>query len=96
MLTPSDVLTVQDGASRVSGSVNALNTGGVELNKPELRQNSRAPSQKEKQQLLGLLKVCHSATIMVSFATFIAHSGRKRKALGKRHQHVLHSRGRAK
>ena len=55
---PPNAVTVQDGASKVSGSINALHTAGVELNNPELRENSLKPVWKEKQQLLGLLKVC--------------------------------------
>ena len=56
---PQDAVVIQDGASKVSGSINALNTAGVELNKPELRENSQKPVWKAKQQLMGLLKVCN-------------------------------------
>ena len=45
----------------MSGSVNALHKAGVELNNPELNENSQQPVWKAKQQLLGLLKVCYSS-----------------------------------
>ena len=57
LLKPRDAINVEDGGSRVSGSVNALHKAGVELNNPELQANSQKPVWKAKQQLLGLLKV---------------------------------------
>lgn len=67
---PQEPVTIQDGTSRVSGSVNALNNAGVELNNAELRANSQKPVWKAKQQLLGLLKVCQSHySNEVSFTT---------------------------
>ena len=58
LLAPANAINVEDGASKVSGSFNALHTAGVELNNPELRDNSQKPVWKAKQQFLGLLKVC--------------------------------------
>ena len=63
---PTDALIIEDGASKVSGSVNALHTTGVELNNPELRENSQTTIWKAKQQLLGLLKVCSGTYVMGS------------------------------
>ncbi|KAJ7372623.1 ATP-binding cassette sub- A member 5 [Desmophyllum pertusum] len=57
LLAPANAINVEDGASKVSGSFNALHTAGVELNNPELRDNSQKPVWKAKQQFLGLLKV---------------------------------------
>ena len=59
LLKPTDAINVEDGGSKVSGSVNALHKAGVELNNPELKENSQQPVWKAKQQLLGLLKVCY-------------------------------------
>lgn len=59
LLKPTDAINVDDGGLKVSGSVSALHKAGVELNNPELNDNSQKPVWKAKQQLLGLLKVCY-------------------------------------
>ena len=59
LLKPTDAINLEDGGSKVSGSVSALHKAGVELNNPELKENSQRPVWKAKQQLLGLLKVCY-------------------------------------
>ena len=59
LLRPRDAINVEDGGSKVSGSVNALHKAGVELNNPELKESTQKPVWKAKQQLLGLLMVCN-------------------------------------
>ncbi|XP_078349015.1 cholesterol transporter ABCA5-like isoform X2 [Oculina patagonica] len=57
LLAPTDAINIEDGGSRYAGSVNALHKAGVELNNPELKDNSQKPVWKAKQQLLALLKI---------------------------------------
>ena len=65
LLVPTDAINVEDGGSKYSGSVSALHKAGVELNNPELKDNSQKPVWRAKQQVLGLLKVCYRTRIML-------------------------------
>ena len=74
LLAPTDAINVEDGGSKYSGSVNALHKAGVELNNPELKDNSQRPVWKAKQQLLGLLTVRYR-TRMARYKEHVFRSG---------------------